>query len=178
MTTNYNNRYGHLLDKYDDAHADYTTRQEREEEARSRYGHLLDYAKPDYSTLETMVKIDDSCRERRRKEAEEEERANQRRCERIERERRERQDRIDRNSAFVESMLAKKEAERKATEEKRLEAEREQNLLNSIRRMIDIKDEAAETIARTGRMLKADEEKRKAHEEKMEWYRKQEKGKK
>ena len=39
------NKYEHLLDKYvDDAHADYHTRQEREEEARSRYGHLLDYA--------------------------------------------------------------------------------------------------------------------------------------
>ena len=39
------NKYEHLLDNYvDGAHADYHTRQEREEEARSRYGHLLDYA--------------------------------------------------------------------------------------------------------------------------------------
>ena len=41
------NKYRHLLDKYvDSTHADYHTRQEREEEPRSRYGHLLDYAKP------------------------------------------------------------------------------------------------------------------------------------
>ena len=34
-------RYGHLLDKYvDNAHADYSTKQEREEEIRNRYGHL------------------------------------------------------------------------------------------------------------------------------------------
>ena len=40
--------------------------------------------------------------------------------------------------------------------------------------MINTKDEASEMIARTNAMLKKDEEQRKAHEEKMEWYRKQE----
>lgn len=89
----------------DNAHIDYKTKQEREEYAENKYGHLVDYMKPDYSTLEVMVKLEDSNRERRRKEAEEEERANQRRQERIEREKREQQERIDRNSAFVESFL-------------------------------------------------------------------------
>mgnify|MGYP002510676700 CR=1 FL=1 len=174
MTTNNDNRYGHLLDRYmNDTHVDYKTKQERKEESRSRYGHLLDYAKPDYSILENMVKIEESGRERRRKEDEEEKRANQRRQERIEREKMERQKRIDKNSAFVDSFLAKKEAERKAVEEKRKEAEREQNFLNNIQRMIDIKDETAAMIARTNKMLQADEEKRKEHEEKMAWYRKQ-----
>ena len=41
-----------------------------------------------------------------------------------------------------------------------------------------MKDETAVMIARTNKMLKADEEKRKEHEEKMAWYRKQEKVKK
>lgn len=174
MTTNNSNKYGHLLDKYmDDKHVDYKTKQEREEEARGRYGHLLDYAKPDYSTLEVMVKLEESNRERRRKEAEEEERANQRRQERIEREKREKQERIDRNNTFVNSYLEKKEAERKAAEEKRLKDEREQNFLNGIQKLIDIKDETAAMIARNNKMLKADEEKRKEHEEKMAWYRKQ-----
>lgn len=76
-------------------------------------------------------------------------------------------------------MIAKKEAEReaarKAAEEKRLKAEREQNFINGIQRMIDLKDETAAMIAKTNKMLKADEEKRKEHEEKMAWYRKQEK---
>lgn len=73
-TNNNNNKYGHLLDRYMDCNnVDYKTKQEREEETKSKYGHLLDYAKPDYSALETMVKIEESNRERRRKEAEEEE---------------------------------------------------------------------------------------------------------
>ena len=178
MATNNNNKYENLLDKYMDySNADYKTKQEREEETKRKYGNLLDNAKPDYSSLELMVKIDNSNTERRKREAEEEERVNQRRRERIEREKREQQERIDRNSAFVESFLAKKEAEReaerKAAEEKRLKAEREQNFLNGIQRMIEFKDETAAMIARTNKMLKADEEKRKKHEEKMEWYRKQ-----
>ena len=70
--------------------------------------------------------------------------------------------------------LEKKEAERKAAEERRKEAEREQNFLNGIQRMINIRDEASEMIARTNAMLKRDEERRKAYEEKMEWYRRQE----
>lgn len=179
MATN-NNKYGHLLDKYmHDTHVDYKTKQEREEETRSKYGNLLENVKLDYSALELMVKIDESGRERRRKEAEEEERANRRRQERIEREKREHQERIDKNSAFVESIIAKKEAEREAArkeaEEKRLKAEREQNFLNGIQRLIDFKDETAAMIARTNKMLQAEEEKRKAHEEKMAWCKKQEK---
>lgn len=175
MATN-NNKYGHLLDNYMDYNnIDYKTKQEREEETKNKYGNLLDNAKPDYSALELMVKIDNSNIERRKREADEEERANQRRQERIEREKKEQQERIDRNSAFVESFLAKKETEReagrKAAEEKRLKAEREQNFLNGIQKLIDIKDETAEMIARTNKMLKADEEKRKEHEEKMAWYR-------
>lgn len=74
--------------------------------------------------------------------------------------------------------LAKKEEERKVAEEKRLKAKRGQNFLNGIQRMIDIKDEAAEIIAKINKMLKADEEKRKEHEENMAWYRRQEKVKK
>ena len=182
-TNNNNNKYGHLLDRYMDSNnVDYKTKQEREEEIKNKYGNLLDNAKPDYSALERMVKIENSNIERRKREAEEEERANQRRQERIEREKREQQERIDRNNAFVESMLAKKEAEReaarKAAEEKRLKAEREQNFFNGIQKLIDFKDETAAMIARTNKMLKADEEKRKEHEEKMAWYKKQERAKK
>ena len=40
--------------------------------------------------------------------------------------------------------------------------------------MINARDEASEMIARTNEKLKRDEERRKAHEEKMEWYRRQE----
>ena len=57
------NKYGHLLYNYvDDAHTDYRTRQEREEEARSKYGHLLDYAKPNHKIYEDNIKLDDMCR--------------------------------------------------------------------------------------------------------------------
>jgi len=169
------NKYEHLLDKYvDDAHADYRTKQEREEEARSRYGHLLDYAKPNNKIYEDILGMDDACIRVRQQRAEDYEQANIRRQERIEREKREQQERTDRNNAFVNSYLEKKEAERKAAEEKRKEAEREQSFLNSIQRMINARDEASEMIARTNAMLKRDEERRKAHEEKMEWYRREE----
>ena len=169
------NKYGHLLDKYvDGAHADYQTKQEREEEARSIYGHLLDYAKPNNKIYEDILGMDDACRRVRQQRAEANIQANIRRQERIEREKREQQERTDRNNAFVNSYLEKKEAERKAAEEKRKEAEREQSFLNSIQRMINARDEASEMIARTNAMLKRDEERRKAHEEKMEWYRRQE----
>lgn len=158
------NKYRHLLDKYvDSTHADYHTRQEREEEARSRYGHLLDYAKPNNKIYEDILGMDDACRRVRQQRAEDYERANIRR-----------QERTDRNNAFVNSYLEKKEAERKAAEEKRKEAEREQNFLNGIQRMINARDEASEMIVRTNAMLQRDEERRKAHEEKMEWYRRQE----
>ena len=66
------------------------------------------------------------------------------------------------------------EAERKAAEEKREKAEREQGFLDSIQRMINARDEASEMISKTNAMLQRDEERRKAHEEKMEWYRRQE----
>lgn len=169
------NKYEHLLDNYvDGAHADYHTRQEREEEARSRYGHLLDYAKPNNKIYEDILGMDDACRRVRQQRAEDYEQANIRRQERIESEKREQQERTDRNNAFVNSYLEKKEAERKAAEEKRKEAEREQSFLNSIQRMINARDEASEMIARTNEKLKRDEERRKAHEEKMEWYRRQE----
>ena len=118
--------------------------------------------------------MDDACRRVRQQRAEDYEQANIRRQERIESEKREQQERTDRNNAFVNSYLEKKEAERKAAEEKRKEAEREQNFLNGIQRMINARDEASEMIVRTIAMLQRDEERRKAHEEKMEWYRRQE----
>ena len=168
-------RYGHLLDEYmDNVHADYSVKLEREEESRDRYGHLLDYAKPDHKIYKDIIGVDDACRRIRQQRAGEYEQANIRRQERIENEKREQQKRIDRNNAFVNLHLEKKEAERKAVEEKRKEAEREQNFLNSVQKMINSKDEVSEMIARTNAMLKRDEEHRKAHEEKMEWYRKQE----
>lgn len=167
-------RYGDLLDKYvDNAHAEYSIKQEREEEARNRYGYLLDYAKPDYKIYKDIIGVDDACRRMRQQRTDDYEQANIRRQERIKNEKKEQQERIDRNNAFVNSYLEKKEAERKEAEEKRKEAEREQKFLNSIQRMIDVKDEASEMVARTNTMLKINEERRKAHEEKMEWYEKQ-----
>ena len=169
------NKYGHLLGNYaDGTYADYKTKQEREEEARNRYGHLLDYAKPNNKIYEDIIKVDDMCRSVRKQRAEANKQADIRMQERIEREKREQQERTDRNNAFVNSYLEKKEAERKAAEEMRKEAEREQGFLNSIQRMINARDEASEMISRTNAMLQRDEERRKAHEEKMEWYRRQE----
>ena len=109
----------------DNTLASYETKQEREEEARNRYGHLIDYAKPNNKIYEDILGIDDMCRRVRQEREEAYEQENIRRQERIEREKREEQERIGRNNDFVNSFLEKKEAERKAAEERRREAERE-----------------------------------------------------
>ena len=170
------NRYGHLLGEYvDHAHADYATKQEREEEARNRYGHLLDYAKPDYKIHEDIIRLNDMCRKMSQQKAEEYEQANRRMHERIEREKREEQERISKNNVFVEFYLEKKKAEQEVAAQKRREAEREQNMLDSIRKLVNIRDEMSEKVAKTNAMLERDKQRRKEHEEKMEWYRRQEK---
>lgn len=175
MTKTNKDKYGGLLDKYmDDKHVDYRIKMECEKEAKNKYGSLLEKAKPNDTILNDILNVSNACRNIQQKKANEYEQANIRRQERIEREKREQQERTDRNNAFVNSYLEKKEAERKAAEKKRLEAEREQSFLNGIQRMINAKDEASEMIARTNAMLKRDEERRKAHEEKMEWHRRQE----
>ena len=164
MTKTNKDKYGGLLDKYmDDKHVDYRIKMECEKEAKNKYGSLLEKAKPNDTILNDILNVSNACRNIQQKKANEYEQANIRR-----------QERTDRNNAFVNSYLEKKEAERKAAEKKRLEAEREQSFLNGIQRMINAKDEASEMIARTNAMLKRDEERRKAHEEKMEWHRRQE----
>ena len=172
---NNTNKYGDLLDKYmDNAHGDYRTKQEREEEARGRYGNLLDHAKPDNKIYEDMIAVDNVCGNIRRQREDEYERVNLYRQERIEREKKEYEERVVRNDAFVNDFLQKKEAERKAEDEKRKAAERGQNMYTSLQRAIDSREEASAMVARTNAMLAKDKERRKAHEDKMEWYRKQE----
>ena len=68
----------------------------------------------------------------------------------------------------------KRLAEKEGMWKLREKAEREQGFLDSIQRMINARDEASEMISKTNAMLQRDEERRKAHEEKMEWYRRQE----
>ena len=96
------------------------------------------------------------------------------RQERIEREIRKEREHRERINNFAGSILAKaeakREAEQKAAEEKRMEEEHKQNLLNAIQRTIDISDEISATIERTNKMLEYDAKKRKAHEEQMKWF--------
>lgn len=168
-------RYGNLLDKYvEDVQTNYTTRQDCGGEARNRYGHLVDYMKPDSKIYDDILRLENMCSNVRRQRADAYERENIQRQERIKREKEEEQEHIRKNNAFVESFLEKKKAERKAAEEKRREAEREQDMVHSLQRVINARDEMLEKIARTNTMLQTDKEKRKAHEEKMQWYRKQE----
>lgn len=168
-------RYGNLLDKYvEDVHTNYTTRLDCVGEARNRYGHLVDYMKPDSKIYDDILRLENVCSNARRQRADAYERENIQRQERIKREKEEEQEHIRKSNAFVESFLEKKEAERKAAEEKRREAEREQDMVHSLQRAIKARDKMSEKIERTNAMLRVDEENRKAHEEKMEWYRKQE----
>ena len=167
--------YGDLLDKYlDSDHVIYEIRQQRKEEAQKKYGNLLDYAKPGNTIYEDMVKVDDMCRRHRQQRAKEYEQANIRRQEKIEQDRREKQERIDRHNKFVNGYLERKKAEQEAAEKKSKEVERECAMFDNIQKIINIRDDISKKIAHTTAMLKADEEKRREHEAKMEWCRKQE----
>ena len=138
-----NNKYGHLLDKYmDQNHIDYETKLHREEEAKNKYGHLLDYAKPDYSTLELMAKIDDNRIERHKQKAKEKELSDQRRQARIEEERRKEDKHNEKVRNYAESIIERKRAKIKADadkrEKERKEAEEQQKIYDSVNRLLQI----------------------------------------
>ena len=145
---NNNNKYGHLLDKYMDSnHVDYETKQQREEEDKNKYGHLLDYAKPDYSILELMSKMEDDRIERWKQKAKEKELENQRRQVRIEEERRKEDEHIAKARNYAESLIKRKQAKIKADadrEEKECkEAEEQQSIYDRINRLMQISPESA-----------------------------------
>ena len=143
-----NNPYRHLLDKYLDINfLDWETKQQRKEEAENKYGHLLDYAKPDNSVLELMVKMEDERIERQEQETRDRELAQQRNQMRIEVERQRERQRMEANSSFVESVLAKKDAEMKAEldrkKQERMEAEEQQKIHDRINSLMKISPESA-----------------------------------
>ena len=137
------NPYGHLLDKYlDSNHVDYETKQRREEEAKQKYGHLLDYAKPDYSILERISKIEDNFIEQRKQRKEEERLAVLRRQERLENERRRAEEHNTQVKAYGESFIINKqkqiEAAQKAKEEKQKAAEEQQKIYDNVDNLMKI----------------------------------------
>lgn len=145
---NNNNPYGNLLNKYMDSdHVDYETKQKREEESKNKYGHLLDHAKPDYSTLELMSKIEGNRIERQKQEAKETELANQRRQIRIEEERRKEEEHNAKVRGYAESIIERKQAQIKADAEKReqerKESEKQQGIYDRIDSLMKISPELA-----------------------------------
>lgn len=135
--------YGHFLDKYMDSnHVDYETKLHREEEAKDRYGHLLDYAKPDYSTLKLISKMEDNRIERRKQEEKEKELENQRRQARIEEARRKEEEHNTKVRNYAESIIERKQAKIKADsdkkEQERKEAERQQEIYDRIDSLMQI----------------------------------------
>ena len=148
MTNQNNNPYGHLLGKYMDSdHVHYNTRYQREEESKNKYGHLLDYAKPDYSTLELMTKMEDNRLERRKQEVRETELENQRRQARIEEERRKEDEHNAKVRNYAESIIERKQAQIKADadkkEKERKEAEKKQGIYDRIDSLMQISPELA-----------------------------------
>jgi len=150
-------KYGHLLDKYMGGcdKKDYNGILKKEEEKyksaeNSRYGNLLENAKPDYKLYDDMLSVSDACRAARQHKEEEERQIQAKRQERIEREKRKMDERINRNNAFVNSYLEKKHAEqeavRKVREEKRKEEAEQQELYNSIDRLMNISPKLADAF--------------------------------
>ena len=143
-----NNPYGHLLDKYlDSDHVDFETKQQRKEEAKNRYGHLLDYAKPDYSALEHISKIEDGFIKQRKQREEEKRLAALKRQERLENERRKEEDHIAHVREYGESFIKNKQerikAAQQAEEQARKEAEKQQEIYNTIDSLMKISPESA-----------------------------------
>lgn len=151
------NKYGHLLDKYMDGgeKKDYNGMLQKEEKKykcaeNDRYGNLLENAKPDYTVYDDILNVSDTCRAARQQKAKEERQIQERMQERIDREKREMDEHIERNNAFVNSYLEKKQAEqkaiRKAREEKRKEEAEQQELYNSIDRLMSISPKLADAF--------------------------------
>lgn len=94
--------------------------------------------------------VGDTCRAARQQKAKEERQIQERMQERIEREKREMDEHIERNNAFVNSYLEKKRAEQesiaKAREEKRKEEAEQQELYNSIDRLMNISPKLADAF--------------------------------
>lgn len=151
------NKYGNLLDKYmgGGEKKDYSGILQKEERKykgaeNNIYGNLLENAKPDYAVYDDILNVSDTCRAFRQQKAEEERQIQTRRQERIEREKRKMDEHIERNSAFVNSYFEKKQAEqkviRKAREEKRKEEAEQQELYNSIDRLMNISPKLADAF--------------------------------
>ena len=150
-STNKNkNAYGHLLDKYLDGNYDYRTDGQKEEEARTKYGHLLDYAKPDNSIWDNILGVYESCDRMNQRRRDESERDAASFKERIERERREEEEHNAKVAAYAESLIKRKreeeEAKAKAEAERRKEAEEQQKVLDRVRWMVDMRDQAGRCI--------------------------------
>lgn len=174
-------RYGDLLDRYAEGEkADYKTDEQRREETRNRYGELLDHTEP-YPIYDRLIEGEEMFRRLRQERQEEQEKAKIRWQERLERDKREEQEHIARNEAIVNAYLEKQEAERRAAklsmEKERQKAEQKESVINSIQRMMEIGSDMAKEIKETRVMLDKDAQERRAYDERMEWYRKQEKAK-
>ena len=173
-----NKRYGNLLDGIQDRpQAGYRTQQEVEKETLSRYGNLMDCKGTDNALYDNLMEIENASRRVRRQREEASRLADIRRQVNSERAKREEQEDIDNRNAFLDSLIEKNEAEKKARteaeEQKRIQAEKKQNVLDSLRRMKDIEDRTSEMLSQTDAMLKRDAQRTKEHEEQMEWYKRQ-----
>ncbi len=182
MATNseINKRYGNLLDGIQDSpQTGYRTQQEIEEETHGRYGNLMDCKGTDNALYDNLMEIEDASRRVRRQREEASRLADIRRQVSAEQKRVEEQEDIDNRNAFLDSLIEKNEAEKKARleaeEQKRIQAEKKQNVLDSLRRMKDIGDRTSEALSQTNAMLKRDAQRTKEREEQMEWYKRQQK---
>lgn len=107
----------------------------------------MDYARPDYSTLELMAKMEDNRIERWKQEATEKELENQRRQARIEEERRKEEEHNAKVRNYAESIIERKRAKIKADadkkEKERKEAEKRQDIYDRIDRLMQISPKLA-----------------------------------
>ena len=173
-----NKRYGNLFDGIlDRPQTGYRTQQEIEKETHSRYGNLMDCKGTDNALYDSLMEIEDASRRVRRQREEASRLADIRRQVSAEQKKVEEQEDIDNRNAFLDSLIEKNEAEKKARmeaeEQRRIQAEKKQNVLDSLQRMKDIGDRTSETLSQTNAMLKRDAQRTKEREEQMEWYRRQ-----
>ncbi len=168
-------RYGNLLDKYlDKATMDIEEKMHREEEAKTRYGNLLDRAKPDYTLYNDLMRCAEMCEGARQQRQEEHEQARIRTKERIERQRKEEEEHRAKVAAFAESILAKKEAKRKAEleamEKERRKAEEYKKYFANVQALKEMHEYVEGESERLKKLLAYQERKSREHEERMAWF--------
>lgn len=147
------NRYGNLLDKYTGKESNNSNRilndftRSKKEEGKGKYGTLLDNVGELPTIYDKILDVENATRRMNQEEAEKQTKHEQEIKAKHERKEQELQARKDKNTVFVEDYLAKKEAEKKAIEEKKKKEAEQAEIYKHIEKLMETSPAAAQAYA-------------------------------